>query len=95
MSEQKDKKAVALTYEPNKYQAPRVIAKGTGEVADKIINKAKEHNIKIHEDKALIQLLYQLEINEQIPEKLYPVIAEIFALVYQAEQILERVKNDG
>ncbi len=87
------KKAIALRYEPGKKDAPHVIAKGKGEVAKNIIEQADKHEIKIHEDKALIQLLYQLDINEQIPHKLYPIIAEVFSLIYQAEKIAERKIN--
>ncbi len=87
MTDMTKKKAVALKYELTKQSAPHVVAKGTGDIADNIIEKAKEHGVKIHEDTALIQLLYQLEINEQIPELIYPIVAEIFVLVYQAEQM--------
>lgn len=90
----KPKKAVALKYDPVKNNAPHVVAKGSGEVADKIVEKAAEHDVLVREDKALIQLLYQLEINEQIPPHLYPIIAEVFTLVYQAEQLMEALKNE-
>lgn len=92
MKKQPPKKAVALKYDTSKHDAPYVIAKGSGFVAEKIIKQANEHDVNIREDKALIQLLYQLEINEQIPSDLYPIIAEIFALVYQAEQIAGKIK---
>lgn len=81
------KKAVALKYDPNKEKAPRVVAKGAGDVAARIVEEGTKHDVAIQQDDALIQLLYQLELNEQIPPKLYPVIAEVFALVYRAEQM--------
>lgn len=89
------KKAVALKYQPSAYEAPHVTAKGSGFVAEKIIEEADKHDVKIHEDQALIQLLYQIEIEEQIPAELYPIIAEIFALVYQAEQMAGDNKNES
>jgi len=86
------KKAVALKYEPEVNQAPQVIAKGQGIIAEQIIEKAKENRISIHEDQALVQILSQLELNKEIPPELYSIIAEIFALVYQAEQMAEKRK---
>ncbi|OEG00382.1 hypothetical protein BHF71_00290 [Vulcanibacillus modesticaldus] len=88
------KKAVALNYVPSKDEAPQIIAKGSGYVAEKIIEQGKKHDVKIHEDQSLIQLLYQLELNQQIPSELYPIIAEIFAMVYQAERIAG-IKKDA
>ncbi len=94
MKKQPIKKAVALKYEPTKDQAPKVIAKGAGAVADKILEQAEKHDIKIREDKALSEMLYQLEIEEQIPPALYPIIAEVFAFIYQAEQRAGEIKRD-
>ncbi len=93
MNEKEIKKAIALRYEPNKKNAPHVIAKGKGEVANRIIEQADKHEIKIHEDSTLVQMLYQIDINEQIPYELYPIIAEVFSLIYQAEKIAERKIN--
>ncbi|TCS79205.1 EscU/YscU/HrcU family type III secretion system export apparatus switch protein [Tepidibacillus fermentans] len=84
------KKAVALKYIPNQDQAPHLIGKGEGYLAEKIIEEAKNHQVLIHEDDALVQILYQLELNSEIPSELYSVIAEIFALVYQAEKMAKR-----
>ncbi|MFV9509883.1 EscU/YscU/HrcU family type III secretion system export apparatus switch protein [Tepidibacillus sp. LV47] len=90
MKRPQKKKAVALNYDPNQNQAPRVVAKGEGYIAEKIIEKAKVHDVMIYEDKSLVQLLYQLELNSQIPPELYPIIAEVFALVYQGEKMAKR-----
>lgn len=81
------KKAVALKYDPINDKAPHVIAKGAGDIANRIVEEATKHDVAIQQDDALVQLLYQLEINEQIPPKLYPIIAEVFAVVYRAEQL--------
>lgn len=93
MKKQPIKKAVALKYEPSSYDAPHVVAKGAGVTADKIIEQASRNDIKIHEDQALIQLLYQLDLNEQIPPDLYPIIAEVFTLIYHAEEIAGRLNH--
>lgn len=76
------KKAVALKYQPKIDDAPKIIAKGQGKVAEKIIEIAKEHQLHIHNDPDLIEVLSQLDINKEIPPDLYIVIAELLAFVY-------------
>ena len=76
------KKAVALKYQLKSDNAPKVIAKGRGKVAEKIIEIAREHNIYIHDDPDLIEVLSQLDLNEEISPDLYVVIAELLAFVY-------------
>ncbi|HEX6923757.1 MAG TPA: EscU/YscU/HrcU family type III secretion system export apparatus switch protein [Bacillales bacterium] len=82
----KRKQAVALNYEQDKHDAPHVSAKGQGEVAEKIIRLAKEHDIPIQEDQSLVSLLAQLNLNESIPPDLYEVVAEVFAFIYRLDQ---------
>jgi flagellar biosynthesis protein len=76
------KKAVAIKYDKGKNTAPVVNAKGTGITAENIIQEALKHEIPIQEDKALVELLMELELNETIPEELYELIAEILAYIY-------------
>ncbi|WP_062105090.1 EscU/YscU/HrcU family type III secretion system export apparatus switch protein [Bacillus niameyensis] len=83
--------AVALRYSGNVDDAPVVLAKGKGVVAENILDKGKEHQIPIQEDPTLIELLSQLNINEAIPEELYQAVAEVFAFVYRLDQ--KQVKN--
>ncbi len=78
----RQKRATALKYQPKSDNAPKVIAKGKGKVAERIIEIAKEHNIYIHNDPDLIEVLYQLDLNEDIPSELYVVVAELLAFVY-------------
>ena len=78
----RQKKAVALKYQPKLDHAPKVIAKGKGKVAEKIIEIAKAHDIYIHDDPDLIEVLSQLDLNEEIPPDLYVVVAELLAFVY-------------
>ncbi|HUU40109.1 MAG TPA: EscU/YscU/HrcU family type III secretion system export apparatus switch protein [Desulfatiglandales bacterium] len=75
-------KAVALKYSPAKDKAPRVIAKGKGKIAEKIIKIARDNNIYIHNDPDLIEILSHLDLNEEIPPDLYLVVAELLAFVY-------------
>jgi flagellar biosynthesis protein len=81
-----EKKAVALKYERNKDSAPKVVAKGKGVIAEKIIEVAKQHGVYLKEDPTLVEVLSGLELYEEIPEELYKVVAEIFVLIYQAKQ---------
>jgi flagellar biosynthesis protein len=76
------KKAAALKYERGK-GAPRVVAKGEGEIAEKIIEIAKENGITVLEDKNLVELLMEIELGEEIPEELYRAVAKILAYVYK------------
>lgn len=76
--------SIAIRYERNKDLAPVVIAKGSGYVALKIREIAKEHKIPIMEDKPLAQTLFKtVDIGEVIPEALYKAVAEILAYVYR------------
>ena len=79
----KSPKAVALKYDDKKNKAPRVIAKGRGEIAEKIIEVAKAHNVPLYEDKNLVQLLEALELETEIPPELYRAVAEVLAFIYR------------
>ncbi|MCP3941190.1 MAG: flagellar biosynthesis protein FlhB [Desulfobacteraceae bacterium] len=76
------KKAVALKYDRQKEDAPRIVAKGQGLVAQNIIELAKKNNIPIKDDPDLIEVLSSLEINEEIPSEIYVAVAELLAFVY-------------
>ncbi|WP_169754498.1 FlhB-like flagellar biosynthesis protein [Campylobacter curvus] len=77
------KKAVALGYNREKNSAPKVLATGSGEIANKIISLAREHEIPIKEDPDLIEILSKVEIDQEIPPNLYKAIAEIFSFLYK------------
>lgn len=83
MTEQKRKKAVALSYREGKDSAPRVTAKGQGSIAEKIIELAREAGVPVREDADLTEILSHLELNEAIPPDSYVVVAEILAWVYR------------
>lgn len=82
----KRKEAVALSYMPNYHDAPTVVAKGMGKLADKIIETALENEVPIQEDATLVSLLSELNLNETIPEELYKIVAEVFAFIYKADK---------
>ncbi|MGH1351933.1 MAG: EscU/YscU/HrcU family type III secretion system export apparatus switch protein [Methyloligellaceae bacterium] len=73
------KKAVALHYDHE--HAPYVTAKGQGEVARRIIEKAREHDIPIEEDPLLTQALSHIPLDEEIPEELYKAVAAVLRYI--------------
>jgi flagellar biosynthesis protein len=95
-------KSVALKYDIEKDNAPKVIAKGKGETASNIIKIAKENNIPIKKDEDLIELLSQIDIDKEIPDSMYKAVAEIFSYIYDLsknknninEKIKERSTNN-
>ena len=79
----KNKSAVALKYQQgDEASTPTVIAKGFGDLADEIINVAKQNGVLVHEDPYLSDFLATLDLGQEIPEQLYHVIAELIAFSY-------------
>ena len=76
------KEAVALSYRPLRDSSPRLTAKGHGELADRIVELARIHNVPIRQDADLVHLLGKLELETEIPPTLYKVIAEVLAFIY-------------
>lgn len=74
--------AAALKYDHQKDGAPKVVARGQGGIAEKIIELAKKNHVPIKNDPGLVQILSKLEIDAQIPVELYRAVAEILAFVY-------------
>jgi flagellar biosynthesis protein len=87
------KKAVALSYDQERDIAPRVSATGKGLVADNIIRKAEENHIPIMEDRNMVELLSELDINEKIPEELYQAVAEVFSFIYLTDKKMSTYKK--
>lgn len=84
------KTAVALGYQKGD-QAPKILATGTGAVADRIIEKAKEAEVPLYEDSKLAGTLAKLEIGEMIPPELYDVVAEILVFVSDMDKLKSRL----
>ncbi|MBE7679287.1 MULTISPECIES: EscU/YscU/HrcU family type III secretion system export apparatus switch protein [unclassified Paenibacillus] len=81
------KKAVALKYVPGESEAPVVVAKGRGKVAEAILDKAKENGVPVQEDAALVEVLSKLDLDEQIPAELYQLVAEVLTYIYRADRL--------
>ena len=75
--------AVALGYDKDKDNAPIVLAKGAGEIAQKIIKIAEDNGIEIRKDADLLQILKTVDINEEIPLEAFGAVAEIISYIYQ------------
>ena len=72
--------AVALHWDGQ--SAPRVTAKGRGEVAEHILELARKHNVPVDQEPALIEVLAEVELGRQIPDKLFVAIAQVIAFAY-------------
>ena len=85
-NKEKPKQAIALYYDPED-NAPRVVASGKGALAERIIEKAKEAEVPVHEDDKLAETLSRLEIGDAIPPELYEAVAEILVFVDAMDKI--------
>jgi flagellar biosynthesis protein len=82
----KPKKAAAIRYQPGMEQSPTMVGAGSGKIAEHIIALAKEHNIPIHEDADLVEILSHLNPGDEIPPATYVVVAEILAFIYKVNE---------
>lgn len=82
------RQALALAYGEGE-GAPRLVAKGYGEVAERIIAEAQRNGVHIHDSPELVGLLMQLDLDAQIPSQLYQVVAELLAWVVRLEAVKE------
>ncbi|MBU1052883.1 MAG: flagellar biosynthesis protein FlhB [Proteobacteria bacterium] len=76
--------AVALKYDSLNMNAPKLVAKGAGEIAGRIKSLAAEHNVPVVENKELARNIYKLvEIGSEIPTELFQAVAEVLAYIYK------------
>lgn len=75
--------AVALKYDGKR--APTVAASGMDEIAEEIIRLAREHGVPLYESPELASILVRLDLDEEIPESLYRVIAEILSFAFNLQ----------
>ena len=85
--------AVALEYDGQ--GAPRVTAKGRGELAERIVETAREHDVTVEQNAILAQALSAVELDDQIPEELYRATAQVIAFVLSLRGELRRTNRDG
>ena len=78
--------AVALKYDRAEDKVPRVVATGRGAVAERILELAFAHGVKVREDADLAEILAAVEIGEQIPLAAFAAVAEILFYIYRANE---------
>jgi flagellar biosynthesis protein len=78
--QREDGVAVALQYDGQ--GAPKVVAKGMGSLAEQIVALANEHEIPLHEDPVLSEMLSSIDLGKEIPPALYLAVAEVIAFAY-------------
>jgi len=76
--------AIGLRHDRESAGAPRVVAKGKGELAERILALASEHGVPIREDPDLLELLAASELGDEIPVEVYEVVARLIAFLYRA-----------
>ncbi len=79
------RQVAALRYEHGRDAAPVLVAKGSDAVADRILAIARDHGVPTHEDRALVQVLSRLKLDEEIPVELWTVVAQILLFLRRAE----------
>ncbi len=92
MANKNDKKAVALSYDSDD-TAPKVIAKGSGLVAENILKSAAKSDIPVYEDEKLAKILTQLDIGDNIPPELYDIVAQVLVFITDVDYLQEQVNK--
>jgi len=78
--------AVALHYDRQRDNAPRVVASGRGAIAERILELAFAHGITVREDADLAEILAAVEVGQQIPVAAFAAVAEILFYIYRANE---------
>lgn len=85
--------AVALKHGLGQEAAPRVVAKGYGEVAEKILKLAFDNDVRVRHDPDLVEVLAAVEVDCEIPIEAFAAVAEILSYVYEANGLLRAGGN--
>lgn len=93
IEEKEQLQAVALKYDIEKDKAPQIVAIGEGHIAKSILELADEHQVPMYEDENLSSLLSKLNLNRQIPKNLFPMVAEILAVIFQMDKNVKKRLN--
>ncbi len=81
------RRVAALRYEAGTSTAPRVVARGEGHIAERILALAGEHGVPVHRDPALADALAALELDREIPPALFAAVAEVIGFLYRLQGI--------
>jgi flagellar biosynthesis protein len=81
-----DIEVAALRYDGEKEHAPKLVARGRGHTAQRILELAEQHDLPVTKDPTLVSILGALDVGAEIPPDLYGVIAEVLAWAYHADK---------
>ncbi len=87
--------ALALRWNPEEGDVPRLVAKGRGTLAARILALARAHGIPVREDPALVRLLERLELGAPIPTLAFAAVAEILVHLYRLDARLAAERRRG
>ena len=76
---------MALRYDSDKEDAPRVVATGEGYIAEQIVRIALDQGVTIHKDSDLVEILSKLDIDALIPVEAFAAVAEILSYIYRTQ----------
>lgn len=78
--------SIALKFDPETDDAPKILFKGEGSAAEAILSIAEDHGIPVKEDPVLAGFLKELPQGEVIPENLYKIVSVIFSILYREDE---------
>ena len=88
------KRAVALKYDTEDV-APKVVGKGKGYVAEKLLEQARQNRIPVYKDPDLVKDLMGVEIGGNIPPELYEVVASVLVFISDLDKMEEYRRSAG
>lgn len=80
------RRAIALRYDKGSDAAPKVVATGSGSIADRILARAEEAGVPVREDPALAEALSRLAAEAEVPEDLWASVAEVLVWAYRLDR---------
>ncbi len=86
--------AVALKYNPTE-SAPKVVAKGKGVIADRILERAEENKIPVYKDPGLVEELTRVDLGDSIPPELYEVVAQVLIFIADLDKLESYRRGNG
>ncbi len=92
MKREKMKQAVALEYDVEKDQAPKITATGQGIAAENMLKVAEESEVPIHFDERLVKELIQFKVGTEIPPELYEIVSQILIFIEGIDEKLSKAK---
>lgn len=82
-----------MRYDPGREDAPRVVAKGHGATADRILELAADAGVPIREDPSLVEVLVKIDLDAVVPVELYQALAQVLAWAYREDEKLRRKRR--